>query len=314
LLRNEWSKVVVAIFGAAGFVGRNIVNRLEKEDLDFVATDVVKSPFGKEVDYFKADMLDPEAVREVVGKADVVVHLAASPLLTSLEEPRINMRINIEGTLNIMDASREFKIDKVIFSSASSVVGDVKYSPVDEEHPCTPKTPYAVAKKACEDYMRVYKELFDLDYLVFRLFNVYGPWQYPESKALIPLVYETLTRGKIFNIYGDGSATRDFIYVEDVADFFYQAIQKNLKNEVVNLGSGEATAILELVSLSSELLKVRPRLAYKPARLGEISNFVANTSKLEKLFQRKPSTSLKQGLECTFGWLKKFSNGQSLQN
>ena len=307
-------KVVVAIFGAAGFVGRNLVNRLKEEDVEFVATDVVKSPFGKEVNYLKADILDPKAVREVVSNADMVVHLAASPLLTSLEEPRINMRINVEGTLNIMDASREFKIDKVIFSSASSVVGEVKYSPVDEEHPCTPKTPYAVAKKACEDYMRVYKELFDLDYLVFRLFNVYGPWQYPESRALIPLVYETLTQRKIFNIYGDGSATRDFIYVEDVADFFYQSIQKDLKNEIVNLGSGEATTILELVNLSSELLKVRSRLKYKPARLGEVSNFVANTSKLERLFQRRRSTSLEQGLKNTFGWLEKFSNGQSQQN
>ena len=143
--------MIVAIFGAAGFVGRNFANKLRKEDVEFVASDVVKSPFGKEVDYFKADMLDRQAVRKVVSKADVVVHLAASPLLTSLENPRISMKINIEGTLNIMDASREFKVDRLIFSSASSIVGDVKYNPVDEEHPYTPKTPYAVAKKACED-------------------------------------------------------------------------------------------------------------------------------------------------------------------
>jgi len=302
--------VIVAIFGAAGFVGRNFANKLRKEDVEFVASDVVKSPFGKEVDYFKADMLDRQAVRKVVSKADVVVHLAASPLLTSLENPRISMKINIEGTLNIMDASREFKVDRLIFSSASSIVGDVKYNPVDEEHPYTPKTPYAVAKKACEDYLRVYKELFDLDYLIFRLFNVYGPWQYPESRALIPLVYKTLTTGKIFNIYGDGSATRDFIYVEDVSDFFYQAIQEGIKNEIINLGTGKATSILELVKLSSELLEVKPRLAYKPARPGEISNFVADTIKLEKIFKRKPGVPLKEGLRHTFSWLKEFSSDQ----
>lgn len=300
--------MIVAIFGAAGFVGRNLVNKLKKEGIEFVATDVVKSPFGKEVNYFKADILDRKAIRKVVSKADVVVHLAASPLLTSLEKPRINMKINVEGTLNIMGASREFKMDKLIFSSASSVIGDVKYNPVDEEHPCTPKTPYAVAKKACEDYMRVYKELFNLDYLIFRFFNVYGPWQYPESKALIPLVYKTLTQGKKFNIYGDGSATRDFIYVEDVADFFYQAIQKDIKNEIINLGTGKATSILELVNLSSKLLKVKPGLTYKPARPGEIDNFVAETSKLERLFKRKPNTSLRKGLQETFNWLKNLGS------
>lgn len=272
-----------------------------------MATDILDSPFGPDIPYIKADILDDEEVRKVVSKADKVIHLAASPLLISLEKPKLNMTVNIEGTLNIMDAAKEFGIDKIIFSSASSVVGDVKYNPVDEEHPCTPKTPYAITKKACEDYLRVYKDIFDLDFLVFRFFNLYGTWQYPQSGALIPTIYRCLSRGQTFNIYGNGTATRDFVYVEDVADFIYQAIQKNVKNEIINMGTGNATSILELVNLASGTLKVKPMLVYKPPRLGEISNFVADTTKIERLFGKKPSTSLSEGLQHTFKWLETIS-------
>ena len=298
----------VVIFGAAGFIGRNLVNKLREKDVELIATDIVSNPFKTDINYIQADILDTESVREVIGKADVVIHFAASSLLTSIERPKLNMKINIEGTLNILEASRDFNIDKVIFSSASSVVGDVKYNPVDEEHPCTPKTPYAVTKKACEDYLRVYKDIFDLDYLIFRFFNVYGPWQYPENGALIPTIYVRLSQGKTFNVYGDGTATRDYVYVEDVADFCYEAIRTDVRNEIVNLGTGKATSILRLVNLASRILAVEPKLVYKPERPGEISNFVADTTKLESLFNRRPSTSIEEGLKRTFEWLKTKSS------
>lgn len=292
------------IFGAAGFIGRNLVKKLQERNMDFIATDVVDNPFQTDVNYIRTSILDTKSVRDVVGKADVVIHLAASPLLASIEKPKFNMKINIEGTLNILEASRDLNIEKVVFSSASSVVGDVKYNPVDEEHPCAPKTPYAVTKKACEDYLRVYKDLFDLDYLTFRFFNVYGPGQYPESGALIPTIYVRLSQGKTFDIYGDGTATRDYVYVEDVADFCYEAIRTEIRNHILNLGTGKATSILRLVSLASKILGVEPRLVYKPERPGEISNFVADTRKLKELFNKRPSTSIEEGLKKTFEWLK----------
>lgn len=296
--------MIAAVFGAAGFIGKNVVNKLQEKNVDLIATDIAENPFRRNVNYVRADILDSESVRKVIGKANVVMHLAASPLLTSIEKPKLNMKINIEGTLNILEASRDFNINKVIFSSASSVVGDVRYNPVDEEHPCLPKTPYGVTKKACEDYLRVFKGVFDLDYLIFRFFNVYGPWQYPESGAIIPKVYECLSRGKTFHIHGDGTATRDYVYVEDIADFCFDALRKDIRNDTVNLGTGKATSIIELVNSASNILEVEPKLVYKPERVGEISNFVADTTKLQKLFGRKPSIPLREGLEHTFKWLE----------
>ena len=293
----------IAIFGASGFVGKNVVEALKEADVEMVASDIKEMDIGG-VDFVKADLLNYDEVTKVVKGSDVVIHLAASPLPVSLEKPRINARINIEGTLNIMDAAREQGIDKIIFSSASSLVGEVKYNPVDEEHPCNPKTPYAVAKYACEHYLRVYQELYGLNYLIFRFFNIYGPWQYPESGALIPMVYKKLTTEGSFNVFGAGLQTRDFVYVGDVAEFYLKAIKKEVKNEIVNLGTGKGAAIKEIVELAGEILEIEPKINYLPQRGGEIDNFFADVTKLQRIFGSIPDTKIEEGLRKTFEWLK----------
>jgi UDP-glucose 4-epimerase len=295
--------LTIVVFGAAGFVGRNVVEKLIREGERVVASDIAEDPFKGKVTYQKADVLDRERIFDVVKGSDVVVDLAASPLVSSLEDAVGNMKVNIEGTLNILDAARKWKVSKVIYSSASSVVGNVKYNPVDEEHPCYPKTAYAVAKKACEDYIRVYNETFGLNYLIFRFFNIYGPWQSTKSGALIPNFYQRLRQNQEFQVFGDGSNTRDFTYVEDVAEFYHVAIRQDVKNLVVNMGTGRGTSIIELIKLASKTLAVEPRIAYKPSRPGEIGNFEADTRRLVRLFGKKPSTSLEEGLKRSFSWL-----------
>ena len=295
----------VAVFGAYGFVGRNVIESLREVNMEIVASDIKEVKIGG-VDFIKADLLDYNEVSKVVKGSDVVVHLAASPLPVSIEKPKLNARINIEGTLNIMDAAREHGVKKIIFSSASSLVGDVKYNPVDEKHPCNPKTPYAVAKYVTEHYLRVYQELYGLDYLVFRFFNIYGQYQYPESGGLIPMVFKKLTTEGFFNVFGDGSQTRDFVYVGDVAEFYLKAIKKDIKNEIVNLGTGKGATIKEVVEIAGKILRIEPKINYLPLRLGEIDNFVADTKKLMELFGVIPETMLGEGLEKTFDWLKKL--------
>lgn len=292
----------IGIFGASGFVGRNIVEKLSEQNLDFVASDV-RNVFDTDVSFQKADLLDYDQVESVVKQTDIVIHLAAHPLPASIENPRLNAKINIEGTLNILDAARKHDVTKIIFSSASSLVGEVRYNPVDEVHPCVPKTPYGVAKYATEHYLRVYRELYGLNYLVFRFFNIYGPWQFPESGALIPMVYNKLSNGESFTVFGDGSQTRDFVFVRDLADFYVKAVSTDVKNEVVNLGTGRGTTIKEILTISGELLGIDPVIVNKPPRPGEIENFVADVSKLRRLFSETPSTSLKMGIEKTFSWL-----------
>ncbi len=292
----------VTVFGASGFVGINVVNAYQHAWIEVVTSDIRESPHTT-AEFKPADLLDYDQVAGVVKGSDMVVHLAASPLPVSIEKPRLNARINIEGSLNVMDAAREHGVRKIIFSSASSLVGEVKYNPVDEKHPATPKTPYGVAKYAIEHYLRVYQELYGLNYLIFRFYNIYGPWQHPESGALIPMVFRKLKDEGSFNVFGDGRQARDFIYVGDLADFYVKAVRKDVKNEVVNLGTGKGTTIKEVVEIAGEILGIEPKINYLPQRPGEIDNFVADMRKLRELFSEVPGTQLKDGLKATYDWL-----------
>lgn len=298
--------MTVLVFGAAGFIGRNLVEKLSQEGQDVIASDIVEDPFNGSVTYRKVDILDRDRVFEAVRQSDVIVQLSASPLQASIEDPMANMKVNIEGTLNILDAARIHDVQQVIYSSASSVVGSIRYNPVDEDHPCNPKTPYAVAKRACEEYLRVYNEIYGLRYLVFRLFNVYGPWQKHSSGALIPNLHRSLTQGRELQVYGDGTNTRDFIFAQDVADFCHLAIKERSENMIINMGTGQGTSIVELIGLASVLLNAKPKIIHRPSRQGEIANFVADTRKLIQVFGRKPSTPLKEGLRKTFSWLAAY--------
>lgn len=292
------------IFGAAGFVGRNIVEAVKDAGIDFLACDIMNSPWGEDIPYKKIDITDRDAVFSVVEGFDYLFHLSAHPLPASIKEPSLNAKVNILGSLNILDAARETDAKKVIFSSASSLIGDVLQNPVIEEHLCLPKTPYGVAKRSIEHYLRVYNELYGLNYLVFRFFNIYGPYQWPESGALIPTVMSKIINGEEVTIFGDGSIARDFIYVGDVTDFYIQSIKKNIKNEIFNMGTGGLTTIKEIVDAIAKVVGKAPNIIEKPARLGEIANFSADVGKLNNFFGKAPNTPLEEGLKRTYEWLK----------
>jgi UDP-glucose 4-epimerase len=292
----------VVVFGAAGFVGKNMVHHFRDKGLDIMASDFVDSPFTESVPYKKIDISNKDEVTDILKGSHIVIHLAASPLTVSLKDPLRDMQINVNGTLNIMEASREEGVELVIFSSASSVVGTLQYNPVDEHHPCEPRTPYAASKLAVEHYLRVYKEIYGLNHLIFRFFNIYGPWQYPASGGLIPVIINRLLNEEKITIFGDGSATRDFVYVGDVVDLYSLALEKKVRNETLNMGTGVGTSIMDIVSIASEVLNKEPNIEYKPKREGEIDNFYADTKKLERTFESKPNTGLREGLEKTYLW------------
>jgi UDP-glucose 4-epimerase len=208
----------IVVFGASGFVGRNVVERLSGGH-DVLAADIAQVEFPPNVEFRKTDITDMESVLEAVKGSDAVVHLAVSQLTKSLDSPVLNTRVNIMGTLNVLEACRNTEAKKIIFSSASSLVGDVHYAPVDEKHPTNPKTPYAVSKLSCEHYIRVYHELYGIDHVTFRFFNLYGPYQYPQGGGLIPNIFKRIIGKELVTVFGDGSAVRDFIYIDDVVDF-----------------------------------------------------------------------------------------------
>jgi len=295
----------IAVFGASGFVGRNLLDELAETDHTVLACDVTSfDPTHDNAEFREVDITDEAAVDDVVSEVDTIAHLAAHPLGPGNEDPNLNAQINVVGTLNILDAAREHDVEKVFFSSASSLVGEVEEVPVPEDHPANPQSPYGVAKHAVEEYLDVYQQLFDLDYLVFRFFNVYGPYQYPDSGALVPVVMSRIARDQGVFVTGDGSQTRDFIYVRDITELIVEGLESDVKNEVVNMGRGEETEILEAIELMADVVDVDPEIDRRPERPDEIDDFYADTTKCESLFGRAPDTSFETGLELTYEWLR----------
>lgn len=295
----------IVVTGAAGFVGRNLVDELADTDHEVLACDVEPASFEADnVTFQELDVTDEASVDDALADIDAVAHLAAHQLNDSTDHPRLNAEINVMGTLNILEAARAHDLEKVFFSSASSLVGDVETVPVPEDHPATPKSPYGVAKHAIEEYLEVYHELYDLDYLVFRFFNVYGPYQYPDSGALVPVVLSRLSNDLGVFVTGDGQQTRDFIYVRDITDLIVDGLESEVTNEVVNMGRGTGTAILDAIHEMAHVVGVEPEIECRPERPDEIDDFYADMSKCERLFGRRPDTSFRDGLELTYDWLK----------
>tara|TARA_B100001250_G_scaffold213427_1_gene183059 strand:- start:13054 stop:13965 length:912 start_codon:yes stop_codon:yes gene_type:complete len=301
----------IVVFGASGFVGQNVVEYLSGLNLDVVATDIMpttNSNFNN-VKFIATDLLDEQHVDEMISGADVVVHLATSNLRTSLKNPKRNIKINVQGTMNILESSKKHNVKKVIYSSASSIYGVPEYLPVDENHPKKPATVYGIGKYTGEHLLRVYNELYGLNYFVLRFTNVYGPYQHPDTGGLIPVVLSKIIKNDEVTVFGDGSQTRDFVYVNDLVEAIGKIIEReDLSNEIVNAGSGTNSTILEAVKACGSALGIEPNIVFKPQEGGERKEFKASLIKFEELFGFTPETSLEDGLKKTSEWIKKIIN------
>ena len=289
----------ILILGSEGFVGNNLVHGLSKNH-EIHCADMVEH--SSHENYVQFDVTDFQSVIKTIKDVDVVIDLVAHTLVSSLEGPIKNAEVNIIGLLNILEACKNNNIKKLIFTSASSLIGEPKTFHVYEDHTALPKTAYGVTKLASEHYLRLYSELYGIDYVVFRFFNIYGPYQ---KNGLIPTLYNRIIKNEPLTIFGKGDQVRDYVFIKDIIPFFEKSCVTNSgKNSVYNMGTGKGTTIKEIIDIMTKILKIEPKIEYKPERPGEIGNFVADSSKLNSSFDSVPNTSVENGLEETIHWLK----------
>jgi UDP-glucose 4-epimerase len=287
--------------GSEGFVGQNLVNGLSKNH-DVFRSDQIDS---NEKNYFKCDITNFNSVEKIVKDVDTVIHLTAHSLVSSLDGSITNAQVNIMGLLNLLEACRKNSIPKVIFTSASSLIGEPSSFQVNEKHVPKPKTAYGITKLTSEHYLRLYNELYNLDYTVFRFFNIYGPFQ---KNGLIPSIYKKIQNNEPITIFGKGDQIRDYVYIEDIIPFFEKSAISNIGNStILNMGTGIGTSILDIVKTMSQILKIEPKIEFQDPRLGEIGNFVSDTTLLKETFDLIPNTSVEAGLRKTISWLKESS-------
>lgn len=296
----------VLVTGGAGFLGRWVVDAATAAGarvrvLDDLSTGrAERVPDG--VELVVADVADLDAVEDALDGIDAVVHLAAHRAVPrSLVEPLATDRANTRGTLAVLEAARRAGVGRVVHASSSSVYGAAATLPTPESTPPAPRSPYAVSKLAGEQYAQVYRELHGLSTLSLRFFNAYGPGQPPDGPyaQLVPRTLAALAAGEAPHVDGDGTQSRDLVFAGDVAAAVLRALERPEVTGVLNVGTGRAVRVLDVVAAAAAATGRCVRPVFGPARAGDVPHTCADTTAVERALGWRAEVDLTEGLRRT---------------
>jgi len=305
------------VTGGAGFIGSSIVHALVARG-DEVR--VVDSFFtGKSehladlpnVEVITGDVRDLDGLKAAMRGVDRVLHQAALVSVAgSVADPILNDQSNVAGTLNVLVAARDMQVERVVFASSAAVYGDTPTIPNVETMTPKPLSPYGVSKISGEYYCRVFYDLYGLETVALRYFNVFGPRQHPSSDyaGVISKFVSAMARGERPTIFGDGIQSRDFTYVDNVVHANLRAAEApGVGGEAFNIAGGRRHTLLDLVDVLNGILGTRITPILGPPRPGDILHSLADISKAERLLGYAPPVAFEDGLERTVAWLRSSS-------
>ena len=313
----------IVVTGGAGFVGSHVVDALvERKPKEIVVLSNfflgnlknLKEAYKKF--YINVEIIDlsdraqvlqfferRDGVKETI---DIVFNLAVVPLPASLIKPEWTFRQNVEMTLNLCEGQRLGYFKTLIQFSSSEACGSMLISPMKEDHPANPTTPYGASKLATDHIVLSYCKTFGIDASIVRPFNIYGPRQNAKEFAgIIPTVINKVLNKEPIFINGDGLQTRDYTYVIDVAEVAISVLEcKETRGQIVNIGSGQEISINDLVNIITKKMGYTGEIIHRGARQGEVKRLIADISLAKKLFNYAPQTDLEIGLDNTIQWYK----------
>ena len=298
----------ILITGGAGFIGSHLTDRImvaggQVRVLDNLSTGKLENlpKDKKSFEFIRGDIQEWKTVSDCVRDMDAVVHLAAvASVQASIDQPMETHRTNFDGTLNLLEASRVHGVKRLLYASSAAIYGDTATVPVSEETAPNPLSPYAVDKLSGEYYLRYYFTRFGLPATSFRFFNIYGPRQDPSSpySGVISIFVDRLKRNQPVTLFGDGSQTRDFVYVADLVDLLARAVRRTEGvGGVFNVGTGRRYSLLQLLSHLEKISGMKIDRRHEPARLGDIKDSCADVSRLKQVFGNAPAMRFDQGLK-----------------
>ncbi len=311
----------ILITGGAGFIGSNLADRLLKMGNSIVVIDNFNDFYDPAIkrhnvshnltnpDYrlVEGDITDKALIDNIFKeeKFEMIVHLAArAGVRPSIKKPREYFETNVIGTINLLEAMRQYGPNKLVFASSSSVYGNNPKVPFSETDLVdNPVSPYAASKKSCELIASTYHGLYGFHIFAFRFFSVYGPRQRPEMA--IASFAGKIIRGEEISLFGDGSSSRDYTYIDDIIDGLISSLDKTCGFEIFNLGESTPITLLALVELLEKKLGKKAKIKYMPAQPGDVERTFADVSKSKKILGYNPSTSIDEGIEKYCNWLKK---------
>lgn len=298
-----YTKVIVT--GGAGFIGSHWVDHLINKGLEVVVIDNLstglESNLNKKSKFFKEDIANYPKLKKIFKyvKPDIVYNLAANtnvPL--SVNNPLFDFK-TLQGGLNVIDLCKTFNVKKIIQMSSGFIYGDTKNRPIKETEPFKPLSPYGISKKCIEDYLLFYCTTYNVEYVIIRPATVYGPRQ---IKGALADYINKLANNTQAEIYGNGSKTRDYIFIEDLLDALVKISDMNIYNNVFNVSTRRETSLKSIYFSIAKLLNKRAQPIYKPDRPGELQYYSSDYTKLNKATGWKPKTSLNVGLKKTIQW------------
>ncbi len=311
------------VTGAAGFIGSTLVDRLLADGHIVVGIDNLGGGLAANLEqshrynrlspgrftFLQADIQGPELAGIVAGtNPDVVFHLAAHvDLRASVSDPQFDARCNVLGTINVLEASRRAGVQRFVYAaSGGSRYGAPTHVPVDESAKLNPLSPYAAAKVAGEMYIGAYAEMYGIAPICLGLANVYGPRQNPHGEAGVVAVFGSkMISGQPVTVYGDGTASRDYVYVDDVVDAFVRAGRAPLTTVgTYNVGTGQQTTVTEVHRLIAAALETSSVPRYTAARTGELHAIALDATKAERELGWKPAVDVVEGIQRTMQWLR----------
>lgn len=304
------------VTGGAGFIGSAIVRRLLDEGAERVVV-IDNLLTGKEanleelrgkIDFQNADIRNYEEIAPIIRGASVVFHEAAIPSVPrSIDDPIPSHEVNANGTFNVLRAAKEGKADRVVYAASSSAYGDSDVLPKVESMTPKPKSPYALQKLLGEYYCNIFSGVYGLETVSLRYFNVYGPRQDPSSpySGVLSIFMNCVITGKQPTIFGDGETSRDFTYVEDVAELNLKAARaKNVSGKVYNAGNGDRITLNQAWALAQKLAGVKIPPVYGPPRVGDVRDSQADTTLAVRDLGHAPRFSFEEGLRRALDWYR----------
>lgn len=312
----------VLVTGADGFIGSHLVQQLLAKGYNVRALAQYNSfnywgwlediPHNENLQIVTGDIRDPNLCREIAQGCNIIFHLAALIAIPySYIAPDSYVDTNIRGTLNILQAARDAKVDRIIVTSTSEVYGTAQYVPIDEKHPKQPQSPYSATKIAADAIAASFHNAFDLPVVIARPFNTYGPRQ--SARAIIPTIISQIAAGKRTINVGDLTPTRDFNYVTDTANGFIALAQTpDIEGQEINIATGTEISMADTLHTIARLMNADVQFVTDPARLrpanSEVFRLCGDNTRITTLTDWRPQVSLEQGLQHTIDWFTQPQN------
>ena len=307
------------VTGGAGFIGSNIVSKLLNEGFKVRVIDNFSTGkrenikiFVNDIELIEGDIRSLGTVEKAVKGVDYILHQAALPSVPrSISDPITTHEINTNGTLNLLDAATKNNIKRFVMASSSSIYGDIPELPKNENMTPNPLSPYAVSKLAGEHYCMVFNKLYNLPTVCLRYFNVFGPNQDPDSQysAVIPKFIKAIMNNKSPVIYGDGSTSRDFTFVDNVVNANISACKyEQCIGNIINIATNTGITLNNLVEKINRILKKEIPAIFESDKKGDIKHSLASIEKAKELIKYEPSVYFDEGLSRTVDTFRKLEN------